>query len=279
MAAISPSSAALEQAFATCKARNALLTNHPSESNSAEFLADPNELSASLEKEIAALEKGNDPYAGRQGDYWRVIKEGDITIPARVFAPASLQGKKEVPLVIAFHGAGGDENMFMDAYGAGKLKRLAEEKGFLAVSPATFYFATHGKYLDRLIEAVGYNYPIDKNRIYVIGHSMGGGAAAYQAKAKADVLAAACCLAGGRGFPTSGSYAPTLVIAAELDGIVPIAMLQPGAEKSHAAGLPVEFRLLKDFGHTLMVGDQLQSAIVWLLSHEKGNPSSASGKD
>lgn len=273
LANVSPSTPALTQALAACKARNSLLVSKPSESNSAEFLADPNELARSLEGEIASLLEGKDPYVGRMGDYWRVVQEGEIAIPARVFAPPSIEGKSAVPLVIAFHGAGGDENMFMDAYGAGKLKQLAQERGFLAVAPATFYFATHGKYFDRLVEAIGFNYPIDPARIYVLGHSMGGGAAAYQAKARAETLAAACCLAGGRGFPTSGACAPTLVIAAELDGIVPAEMLRAGAEDAIQAGMPIEFRLLKDYGHTLMVGHQLPDAIDWLLSRHRNPPS------
>ena len=40
-------------------------------------------------------------------------------VPFRVFAPPTSDDGAKRPLIIALHGAGGDENMFMDAYGAG----------------------------------------------------------------------------------------------------------------------------------------------------------------
>lgn len=270
LAQVDASSPALQQALAACQARNALLVTEPSEANSAEFLADPNSLAKDVAAEIEQLLAGKDPYRGRGGDYWRVVREGKTNVPCRVYAPASIAGKEKVPLVIALHGAGGDENMFMDAYGAGMIKQLADRHGFLAVSPATFYFVTGGKYFDRLVEALGFDYPIDPDRIYVLGHSMGGGATSFLARERADKIAAACCLAGGRGFPTMGAFAPTLVIAAELDGLIPAKAIQESAEKAAAAGTPIEFRLLRDYGHTLMVGNQLPVAVEWLLARRRG---------
>lgn len=39
------------------------------------------------------------------------------------------------PLLVVLHGAGGDENMFPEAYGAGIIKRIAEKHGLLVASP------------------------------------------------------------------------------------------------------------------------------------------------
>lgn len=266
---VDASSPALQQALAACQARNGLLVIEPSEANSAEFLADPNRLAKEVAAEIEQLLAGKDPYRGRGGDYWRVVREGKTNVPCRVYAPAAIAGKEKVPLVIALHGAGGDENMFMDAYGAGMIKQLADRHAFLVVSPATFYFVTGGKYFDRLVEALGFDYSIDPDRIYVLGHSMGGGATSFLARERADKIAATCCLAGGRGFPMMGACAPMLVIAAELDGLIPAKGIQESAEKSAAAGTPIEFRLLRDYGHTLMVGNQLPVAVEWLLARRR----------
>ncbi len=57
----------LVQALATCRARNALLTDQPSADNSAQFLADLGALARDVRQEIGELAAGKDPYAHRAG--------------------------------------------------------------------------------------------------------------------------------------------------------------------------------------------------------------------
>jgi len=236
------------------------------------MLADPEALAIEVEAEMAAVEKGTDPFKNRSGDYWRVVKTGAKDLPVRVYRPASAPAGAPLPLVIAFHGAGGDENMFMDAYGGGLIKRLADTRGFLVVSPLTNAFAgaAGGERFDQLIEALGYTYPIDPKRIYLVGHSMGGMTVGALAATRADRIAAAACLNGFSGFGESAkSIPPTLVTAGELDPIVSPARVEPAFDKARAAGLPVEYRLLKNSGHTLAVTRFLPDAIAWLLTHTR----------
>jgi len=88
----------------------------------------------------------------------------------------------EVPLVLMFHGLGGDGT---DYYA---LSPLAEDSCFIAAFPsglfntwnvgpeATFsHDVDDNSYLEALIDTIYNNYPIDTNRIYATGHSMGGG--------------------------------------------------------------------------------------------------------
>jgi acetyl esterase/lipase len=152
------STPALEQALATCIARNELLSDNPSPENTAQLLFDPNQLASEITAEIDALKEGSDPYANREGDYWRVLKAGEKTSPMRVYLPERADPSKPLPLVVAFHGAGGDENMFMDAYGAGIIKETAAKHGFLLVTPRTYdYNANIGEMFDALVEALGYD--------------------------------------------------------------------------------------------------------------------------
>ena len=266
-ALLQPSSE-LSSALATCLARNELLKMDPSEANSTEFLSDPNVLAPELEEEIAAIEKKKNPYAGRVGDYWRVMNRQATKVPMRVYVPPSLNLVKPVPLVIALHGAGGDENMFMDAYGLGKLKREADRKGFIAVSPATFYFLTRSENLPAVIKELSDCYPIDHTRVYVLGHSMGGGATAKLVSEKGDLIAAACCIAGFRGFK-SKEICPTLILSAELDAIVPKDMIEAEAKNAIREGLPVEYETVPSYGHTLVVEAKLSAVIDWLFMHSR----------
>lgn len=256
-------------ALATCTARNELLKMSPNEGRSVEFLADYNVLASEIAREIDAIESGRNPYAKRKGDYWRILEAGKTRIPMRVYCPDTLSLDDAVPLVIALHGAGGDENMFFDAYGQGAIKREADRRGFLVASPATFHFATNGKNFRPLVADLSRDYPIDADRVYVLGHSMGAAAAAVQARENADVVAAACCIAGGRGFGGAKTTAPTLVVAAELDAIVPAGAVEGGARAAIEAGLPVEFRASPNYGHTLVVEAELGRCIDWLLDRRR----------
>lgn len=269
LAAVKAETPELERALATCRARNKLLGDLLSPEKSAQIVVDPNELIRSLEREIAALAEGKNPYRRRAGDIWRVLPSSPKDVPFRLYVPQAAAAEEPSPLVIALHGAGGDENMFIDGYGAGLIKKLAEKSRFIVASPATSLFSGSSGALDRMVEALSEEYAIDQKRIYVIGHSMGASATASLAKKHHAKLAAACCMAGGSAFTGGDGLAPTLVICAELDGVVPLARVQPAAEAAIKAGLPVEFRLKKNYGHTLMVGMALPEAIEWLLARSK----------
>lgn len=264
--ALTPMTPALQQAVATCRGRNSLLTDTPSEGKTAEFLADPTALSAEVATELAALEAGRDPYFRRGGDYWRIIKTPKAEIPCRVYAPPQAVSDAPAPLVVVLHGAGGDENMFFQGYGAGIIKQLADRHGFLVASPRTEAISARPEHWKLLVEAVGHDYAIDPTRIYVLGHSMGGGATAGIVGREPEGIRAAACLAGFAGFGKKiEKIPPVLAIAAELDPIIPASRIEEGAKKAAERGLPVEYRLQKDYGHTVMVAAVLPEVIEWLL--------------
>jgi hypothetical protein len=120
---IAPRDPAMVAALATGRARNGLLKMKPGEALSTEFLADYNVLAPQVTSEVEQIEQGKDPYRHRRGDYWRVVVRGNTKVPMRVYVPEGLPLDRPVPLVLALHGAGGDENMFMDAYGEGALRK------------------------------------------------------------------------------------------------------------------------------------------------------------
>lgn len=263
------------QAIESFQARNRLLSSHPSVTNSAQFLATPSELAERLRHELEALERGEDPYVEHDGDLWRVITRKHETVPLRVYAPPGRDRSKKLPLVIVLHGAGGDENMFMEGYGAGAIKRLADERGFVVASPLTYPLAGDATLLDALIEEMSTCYAIDRDRVYLIGHSLGAGAALGLAQMRSNVIAATCCIAGG-GVPRSKDIPPTLLFAAELDALAGPGAAERGAQaaaRAKADGVPVEYRIMRDWGHTLVVGAALPDAVEWLLQFSKASAS------
>ena len=267
--ALPPAGPGLAQARAAVRARAGLLADPFDPEKTAQALMEADKLLAQVRAEAAALEAGKNPFAARKGDVWRVFKSGDREFPFRIFVPAEADAAKPLPLVIALHGAGGDENMFMDGYGAGLIKKLAAERRAIVVTPRTdaLLGTRAGEAFDALVETIGLEHALDRRRIYVLGHSMGGMGTAALLVVRGGKIAAAACLCGFPGFPEGvQGLPPTLVVAGELDPISNPRLVEPLYEKARAAGYPVEYRRIPNYGHTLTVAKVLPDVIGWLWS-------------
>jgi predicted esterase len=266
--AIRPTGPESERAAATAKARAGLLVDEASTKVSARFLASMDALAAATEAEVAAIENGENPYKGKPGDHWRVVMSGEVSIPCRVYAPARVaSGVAPVPLVVAFHGAGGDESMFFEGYGGGLIRELADKHGFIVVCPLT-YSAASSVAFDRVVADLSADYPVDSKRVYLIGHSMGAGAVSSLAAGRSEVIAGAACIAGGGlvSAPKEGvRRAPRFDVAAELDPLFSITRARKAA-----AGVkpPSRFLEAEGWGHTLVVGHVLPEVVEWLLEQK-----------
>jgi predicted esterase len=254
----------LAQAIVSARARAELLVDTPSRDRSIEFLTDPAALARELVREVSVLERGRDPYVGQAGDAWRMFRgHRGILIPMRLIAPAAAAtSSAPVPVIIALHGAGGDENMFADSYGAGLLPQMALAANAIVVTPATTSFSTAPEHFDSLMTLLRSEYRINGARIYVIGHSMGAGAAARLAQQRPEQLAAVACLSGGSAV-TVAKAPPILFLGAALDPVIPARVVQAAAK-----GTPTgTYEQLEHEGHTLMVANGIRRALPWLLAH------------
>jgi predicted esterase len=256
----------LAQALVSARARARLLVDVPSAERSAEFLADPVRLADALRREVTALERGRNPYAAHAGDLWRSFRGANGTvIPYRIVASRAVaKSKSPVPVLFVFHGAGADENIFVDAYGAGITAAMAQEKGVLLVSPATAAFGASPLNFDTLLVQLRAEYKVDTTRVYVLGHSMGAGLAAKLATQRPLMIAAVVCLAGGSPVAVIGAP-PMLFIGAELDPIIPARNVRAAASATPSA----TYQELANEGHTLMVGRGVRIAFPWLLERHR----------
>ena len=254
------------QAIASVRARIALLRDVPDENVTAQFLADPLALTAALVDEVVELSLRRNPYR-RSGDFWRVLQMPGGAVPFRLYVPPQARGNPRLPLVIALHGAGADENMFLEGYGHGRLRTLADSLGFIAVSPMTTDFARDPGTLDTLLAVVARSHAFDRSRVYALGHSLGAGIVLRLAAQRADVLRAAVLMAGAAAVPAGQTVVPTLFIAAERDLVIPATRVRAAYDQLQARGAPVEFALAEGWGHTLMVGPELDRALHFLLRH------------
>ncbi len=195
----------LEARLAQIKASSAALTAGTTEADTVksivgwlDSLASKKTLEASLPAarlltEVeAVLKTGNGFYGqAKPGQFWLTLN----SLPVRMLAPTAAKAGKPLPLVIALHGAGGSENMFFETYGAGAIAKLCEQRGWLLVSPRGT--GMKPERVAELIDAMDKLYPVDRSRVFVIGHSMGGGQTAAAANLTPEKFAGVAVLGGG----------------------------------------------------------------------------------
>ena len=133
-------------------------------------------------------------------------------MPFRVCVPKNWDGKKKLPLVMFLHGGWNTESSYLDENDK-LMVRLADEHGVLLVSP----LGAHSSYGNRLLLPAGFgkdpetqevlekrnspelmreqelsekdvinvleivlkNYPVDRKKMFLFGHSMGSGGTWY----------------------------------------------------------------------------------------------------
>ena len=176
--------------------------------------------------------------------------------------PPSVDGAAP-PLVIALHGAGGNEHLFVEGYGAGAIADLARERGFVLFSARTYAMMGSATVLPALLDALESVCAFDRTRVVIIGHSLGAITAQALGAMNHDDLAAVAAIAGGP-LP-AGTLPPTLVWVADRDRIVPPYPTLESARQRAARGAPIDVRVAADHGHALVMAVVLDDAITWLL--------------
>ena len=128
----------------------------------------------------------------------------------RLYVPKSVNPEKRLPLVVVLHGAFGSAAKISKKSG---FSALAERHGFIAAFPqgtslARTWNSGHccGRsykqkvddvgFLAAVIEDIGAGYPVDPNRIYMVGESNGGMMAYRYAAERTSELAAIGVVAG-----------------------------------------------------------------------------------
>ena len=168
--------------------------------------------SQALAKSVAAP---GDPQWRAKGDLHRKyhFAAAKADMPYRLYVPTSWDGKSQLPLVVILHGAGADENMYVDLNDK-QLIRLAEQHGYILVSPLGYTrMGAYGtplrlpavfgnpeiaekqrtavsaeqertlqlseKDVINVLEIVLGEYPVDRSSMFLTGHSMGSGGTWY----------------------------------------------------------------------------------------------------
>jgi dienelactone hydrolase len=197
------------------------------------------------EQIIADIKAGNDPVyraMGLQHRAYRFSETGEL-LPYQVYVPRTWAPGKNLPLVVALHGANMDEtNMLGRA--DGQMQALAEEHGFIVVAPLGYRInSAYGsersfsgaltkdysrlKRSERdvleLTARIRSEYETDPALQYLLGNSMGGGGTWWIGGQHPEMWAAIAPVAYGGVIPEDACglrHVPILVVVGDQDTLM-----------------------------------------------------------
>ena len=264
---------------------------------------------ARSEELVAELEHGKDPLYRATGDNHRnyYMAESAEIMPYRIYVPTTWDGKKQLPLIVALHGSNLDENNMLSR-ADGKLMKLAEEKGYIVVTPLGYRInGAYGnptmaggpaasstpmtparlrmnqlseKDVMNVLELAATEYSVDRSRIYLMGNSMGGAGTFLLGAKYAEKFAALAPSASGLGDltnPEAPSFPfdrlkgmPVMVIVGEKDaGVLPNA--KGGVKAMQQHGLDPIFVEVPGGTHGSSIEIMMPQVIEFFDKHARKN--------
>ncbi len=205
-----------------------------------------------------------------------------------LYLPPGLEDENgEWPLLLWLHGRSlrGENLDQLKRYGPPAMVARGQHIPFIMVAPQ---LPPDGRWADldpvaAIVDEVAANYPVDRDRVYLLGFSMGGGGAYRMAFSHGEKYAAMIGIAGHTPPPTENnlravSSLPFLAIHGENDVRVPLPPAHRMANAMTGAGAPLfEFRMAPGMNHSQL--ERLtrdESLFSWLLGHRRGGLAPAS---
>lgn len=196
--------------------------------------------------------------------------------------PGIERGEAKWPLVLWLHGRslrGRDLNL-LKRYGPPALIARGHHLPFVVVAPQ---LPPDGSWYDLgpvadIVDHVIASYPVDPDRVYLLGYSMGGGGAYRMAFDYGDRFAAMIAIAGHTPEPTPDHVRaverfPFLAIHGGQDERVPLTPARRMAQALEEDGAPqFEFRLVPGMNHARLERLTRDEALyAWLLGHRRAD--------
>jgi predicted esterase len=225
--------------------------------------------------------KGLNPLKAKRGDiHWAYHSAVDNTVqPYRLFVPAKYDAKQKWPLIVALHGMGGDENSFFNGYARGSIKEEAEKRGYLIVcpkgrGPAAMYLGAAERDVLDVLKETRRQFNIDENRIYLMGHSMGGYGTWSVTVNNPDLFAAIAPISGG-GMPqvVAGlkkiAHVPWLVTHGDKDPTVSVEESRRMVKAGKDLGIEIKYNEVPGGDHGNIVVPAFKEIFDWFDAHKR----------
>ena len=192
--------------------------------------------------------------------------------PYMLFVPEEAQ-TKEVPLLVVLHGWGGNQRSWIDYT---PVVSKAKEHGFAVAAPhgrGNFFYRQPGEQdvLDT-IDAVCKENKIDRTRIALAGHSMGGWGTSYIGMRNADLFCTIIPMSGWAPqelFQNALNLHPFFIHDRD-DDVVPVTNSRTAAQGLVQRGQDVYYKEEIGYGHaSQMIGDNMDAIMDWVQVHPR----------
>ncbi len=208
-----------------------------------------------------------------QNEFKKVIKE-EVKLNYILDIP---EGEKNYPLILFLHGAGerGTDLEKVKAHSPFTYKKLIKEKvAILAPQcPDGIYWDTKAVY--ELLQEIIKKYPVDKNRIYLTGLSMGGWGSWKLADEHAEIFAAVAPVCGPMHRPALSRACdvlkekPIWIFHGALDDIVPLDDSTRMYQKLKSCNNNVQYTIFEGDNHNSWDSAYSNPKLYeWLLSQK-----------
>ena len=158
--------------------------------------------------------------------------------------------------------------MFFDSYGAGRIATLAQEAGYVLVAPRQ-PLVSGMLSLGDLLDSIEESLPIDRERIDLIGHSMGAGQLIQQVEQNPGLVRSCVVLGGGRAIAKQAAWAKVPVFAAAGDLDFGKGGVLAFAQSAKSAQAVVEERIYENVEHLGIVQVSLTDVFAWLQRNDQ----------
>jgi len=203
-------------------------------------------------------------------------RESHWKFPFVAYAP-DLSGEK-LPLILQLHGAGergegGEDLKLVEVHGFAKTLQSEEFRGIVVMPqcPKDSFWAARVESIVAFLDQLKAEYPIDENRIYLTGLSMGGFGTWYTAMARPDLFAAIAPVCGG-GMPWNAGVLnmPVWAFHGTEDNVVLPHNTEDMVEKLQALGKAVTYTRLEGVGHNAWTYAYNGDLLRWFLEKKRG---------
>jgi poly(3-hydroxybutyrate) depolymerase len=219
------------------------------------------------------------------------FKEADKEMPYCLYCPTTYDKSKKTPLIVALHGLYATPTIMMHYP---DFTELAEKNGYIVAAPMGYN--TQGWYgnappfgkpnpenlydlsekdVMNVLGIVRKEFNVDSDRIYLMGHSMGGGGTFYLGAKYPNIWAALAPIAPAI-FQSRSSLEkmkdiPVILFQGEKDALVKVERVRPWAQKMKDLKMTCEYVELPDAGHIDIASKQNMVKIFDFFNHHKKN--------
>jgi poly(3-hydroxybutyrate) depolymerase len=217
------------------------------------------------------------------------FKDAGKEMEYALFVPSTYDKAKKAPLMVALHGLSSNPQQILRYRG---LTDLAEKHDYIVVAPMGYN--ARGWYGARVLgkpdpenlselsekdvlnvlDLVRKEYNVDPDRIYLMGHSMGGGGTWHLGIKYPDLWAGLAPIAPAVFRPATDvekiKHIPVILVQGDKDNLVPVAGARRWAEQMKKLGMTYEYIEVAGGDHGSVASQNLPKIFEFFDKHRRG---------